>query len=112
MRDTSIDPVEVRDWIIERIETNAPGARGETPGSAALHTGRIDALVDLAVNFELCSRDEETLVRAWQNTPATRAWVKSWAANYSSISAPQAGGRADVSSHISRVTEGDDSCAT
>jgi hypothetical protein len=23
MRDTSIDPVEVRDWIIERIETKA-----------------------------------------------------------------------------------------
>lgn len=73
MRDTSIDPVEVRDWIIERIETNAPGARGETPGSAAVHTGRIDALVYLAVSFEIWSRDEERLVRAWVEHPGDQS---------------------------------------
>jgi hypothetical protein len=68
----TIDREELRDWIIDRIEKDARGARDETPGADAIYDGRIDALVMLGTDFDLWPIEARDWIADWVESPKDR----------------------------------------
>jgi hypothetical protein len=69
---TSIDRDALRDWIIDRIEEDAPGSRGEQGGTVDVYFGRIDALIMFGPRFELWSLKMRDRIGNWVDNPKGR----------------------------------------
>lgn len=69
----TIDRDELRDWVINRIEKDAPGARGETAGAQTVYLGRINSLVMLGTDFDLWDHKTMERIGNWVEKPRGRS---------------------------------------
>jgi hypothetical protein len=68
----TIDRAGLLDWIIDRIEKDAPGAHGQEAGASSVYFGRIDSLVMLGTDFELWSLETRDRIGIWIERPRGR----------------------------------------